>query len=222
MGVPDRGGSAGRGQATIGAQDSSGCRTPLTRRAGNWRSVNRSPRLRSSYPFVVVAIEKVDRKFAPLVGTEPEVVWAMVDFYRGTLLNKCLGLTDEQMALRSVEPSLLSLLGLLRHMTEVERYWFEEIILQETSSPIYGRGADADLNNLESAPFDEVVSRFLTSCARSRSIASGQSLDRLVPCDMFGKPVGIRWIAVHMVEEYARHCGHADLLREAIDGTAGL
>jgi len=170
----------------------------------------------------MAAIDKVERKFAPLTGTESDIAWAMLDFYRNTLLTKCQTLSDDQLMRAAVQPSPLTLLGLLRHMTEVERYWFEECILGQRGKRLYGGGTDSDLLHVHSAPADEVVHSFYAACEASRSIASDHSLDEEVWCELFAKPVSIRFIAIHMIEEYARHCGHADLLREAIDGNTGL
>ncbi len=170
----------------------------------------------------MAAVEKVERKFAPLTGTESDITWAMIDFYRNTLLTKCQRLSDDQLVRAAVEPSPLTLLGLLRHMTEVERYWFEECIMGRTREPLYGGGTDSDFRQLRSIPADAAVRRFYAACDTSRSIASDRSLDEEVWCEMFGKPVSVRFIAIHLIEEYARHCGHADLLREAIDGRTGL
>ena len=88
----------------------------------------------------MAAIDKVERKFAPLTGTESDIAWAMLDFYRNTLLTKCRTLSDDQLMRAAVHPSPLTLLGLLRHMTEVERYWFEECILgQGGMRPVWRR-----------------------------------------------------------------------------------
>jgi len=170
----------------------------------------------------VAVIDNVARTFAPLTGTEEDVAWGMLAFYRSTLLMKCQGLEDSQLRFRSVGPSKMTLLGLLRHMTEVERYWFQEVILGDKVVPYYGQDSEADFDNLDSTPVPEVVRRFHIACADSHTVAVDRSLDQDVPCEMFGKPVSIRFIAIHMVEEYARHCGHADLLREALDGSTGL
>jgi hypothetical protein len=175
----------------------------------------------ATYPLDVAATGDVHREFAPLIGTEAETVWAMVDFYRQTLLQKCGSLTDEQLVTRSVGASSLTLLGLLRHLTEVERFWFEECIGGRATRPVYGP-AGAAFDELASVPVDMVLATYVAACERSRQVVPGRSLDATVPCAYFTKPVSIRFIAVHVIGEYARHCGHADLLREAIDGTAGL
>lgn len=135
---------------------------------------------------------------------------------------KCQGLNEEHLKRRSVPPSTLTLLGLVRHMTENERYWFEECLLSRDLSPMYATddSHDGEFDDLDSTPAEEVVQRFLAVCDSSRRIVAMHALDEVAPRSVFG-PVSLRFIGMHLVDEYARHCGHADLLRQAIDGAVG-
>jgi hypothetical protein len=136
---------------------------------------------------------------------------------------KCEGLSVEQLATASVPPSTLTLLGLLRHMTIVEQYWFHKIFADEDVVPAYDSPDDPDteFNDLTGATLDEVERNFLEVCARSRDIVEGSDLFSLARAARPATPIDLRWICVHMIEEYARHNGHADLLRECIDGATG-
>lgn len=146
-----------------------------------------------------------------------------LDFHRQTLLLKCAGLTAEQLRRRAVEPSNLSLLGLLRHMVEVERAWFRRRFAGEHVEPPYSspERPDADFDDVDTADAEADYAALTQEIRLARTAARGRSLD-----DQFYNPRGrvemdLRWVYVHMIEEYARHNGHADLLRERIDGTTG-
>jgi uncharacterized damage-inducible protein DinB len=148
---------------------------------------------------------------------------AWLDFQRATLEHLCEGLADDRLKERSVPPSSLSLLGLVRHMSEVERGWFRRCMAGEEIPPMYYSDADPDddFNDLDGTPVAEAFERWRSECARSREVAAGvDSLDELAkvqrPWQKFR--VSLRWIMVHMIEEYARHNGHGDFLRERIDG----
>ncbi|MDX6264142.1 MAG: hypothetical protein QOH84_5830 [Kribbellaceae bacterium] len=141
-----------------------------------------------------------------------------LEFQRTTLLMKCGGLTPEQLALRSVPPSRLSLLGLVRHMSGVEA-WFHEyddkpdhLYFWDYSPGSTGGSAEVDVARAA----DDLAS-YQASVARSRAAVAGLSLDEVSP----GEDYTLRWIYLHMIEEYARHNGHADFLRERIDGATG-
>ncbi len=118
----------------------------------------------------------------------------------------------------------MSLLGLLRHMTFVEQIWFDERFAGNDVVYYYRRPDDREVawTELESATLDEVVDTYHRACARSDELARDYDLDEFVKEPGAGRePVDLRWIYLHMIEEYARHCGHADILRELIDGTTG-
>ena len=147
-----------------------------------------------------------------------------LDFHRVTLLLKCEGVTDEQRKRRPIESSLLSLHGLVRHMTEVEHSWFQWTLrgLEPGQSPPRywtGEGSDADFIPLDAAVWEDDLTAWQTECEASREAARGLDLDHVV--DDYGEDLSLRWIYVHMIEEYARHNGHADLIRETIDGAVG-
>ncbi|HKC28635.1 MAG TPA: DinB family protein [Jatrophihabitans sp.] len=138
-----------------------------------------------------------------------------LEFQRTTLLMKCGGLKPEQLALRSVPPSTLSLLGLIRHLSAVEA-WFHSYDGQPDHQYFwdYGSTASGDVDITRAA--DDLAS-YQASVARSRAAVAGRSLDEASP----GEDYTLRWIYLHMIEEYARHNGHADFLRERIDGATG-
>jgi uncharacterized damage-inducible protein DinB len=144
-----------------------------------------------------------------------------LDFHRDTLLWKCVGLSEAQLRERSCPPSNLSLLGLIRHMTEVEEGWFGHVAGEEPVGR-YERPdrPEADFEEVDDADAADNVAAFRAQCVRSRERVAGRSLD-----DTFVSPRGhtisLRWVYLHMIEEYARHNGHADLIRERIDGVTG-
>jgi uncharacterized damage-inducible protein DinB len=163
----------------------------------------------------------------PLTGlNERDMLRAWLEYHRETLLMKCDGLSPEQLAERSVPPSSMSLLGLVRHMTEVERNWFLRVFAGETAPPLYysDDDPDGDFDNTDPSKFDDEMAMFYETLERSREAeATGRSLDENGAVERSGGrgPVSLRWIMIHMIEEYARHNGHADLLRERIDGATG-
>ena len=148
-----------------------------------------------------------------------------LEYHRATLAWKCEGLTDAQLRERSVPPSTMSLLGLVRHMAEVERSWFRRTLDGEDAPPMYydrASNPDGDFDDVDSAPTEEGFATWQAECRRSREVAAGfTSLDDLGRGRRDGQEVSLRWVLVHMIEEYARHNGHADLLRERIDGATG-
>jgi uncharacterized damage-inducible protein DinB len=158
----------------------------------------------------------------PLVASEREMLGGWLDFHRATLVHKCAGLTEEQLKTRSCEPSTLTLLGLLRHMTEVEHGWFADFDGRRRSPIYYTEDRpDDDFDALDSASVDDVFAEFRAECDRARSTYAEHDID-----DTFtsrrGREYSMRWVVTHMIEEYARHNGHADLLRERIDGAVGV
>lgn len=155
---------------------------------------------------------------------EREVLAQYLDHYRMTLELKCEGLTAAQLAARSVPPSTLSLLGLVRHLARVEHSWWRRVIEGHAELPrLYRTDADPDLDFTGAHPDDETVAdawqSWRTEVDHAREVYAGLDLDALV--EVHGDEVEARDIVVHLVEEYARHLGHADLLRECIDGRTG-
>jgi hypothetical protein len=167
----------------------------------------------------VSVIDRVERPRRVFVGGELEILLSDLDYHRSTLLWKCEGLTDEQLRRRAVPPSELSLLGLLRHLTGAERHWFQEVPLGIEVEPIYPDAGGGQWDDILT-PAKEVVGHFQAACDESRRVAATRDLEEVLPSENFG-PVSFRFVLVHMVEEYGRHCGHADLLRESIDGAVG-
>jgi uncharacterized damage-inducible protein DinB len=164
---------------------------------------------------------QVDRGYAePLVGDERAVLDGWLDWHRATLLHKCAGLTGEQLALRAVPASNLSLLGLLRHVAEVERMWFRRKVGGENLPELYPAAVDFDDADGGSAEADYAT--LVAELAAARTAAAGVALDTEFPMPSWGRQVSLRWIYVHLIEEYARHNGHADLLRQSVDGAAGV
>jgi uncharacterized damage-inducible protein DinB len=161
------------------------------------------------------------RRDPPRVADERAMYQSWLDFHRGTLLWKCTGLTDAQLKSASVTPSKLTLLGLLRHMAEVERSWFRARAAGLTLPDLYCRDddEDGDFDNVADADIEADLVTFKAECLAADEAVHALSLDHTF--DGRNGPISLRWVYVHMIEEYARHNGHADLLRERIDGATG-
>ncbi|MGH7667369.1 MAG: DinB family protein [Candidatus Dormibacteria bacterium] len=158
-----------------------------------------------------------------LTGDERACLGGFLEDQRGILAWKCSGLSEPDLKRAAVPPSKLTLLGLVRHLAEVERVWFRTRLAGEAVGPIWRTedSPDADFEDLDDADVGEAWARWRAECEVSRSILAGlDSLDYT-----FSTPKGLRLNARamlnHMIEEYARHNGHADLLRERIDGQTG-
>jgi uncharacterized damage-inducible protein DinB len=162
-----------------------------------------------------------DRIDPPFVNAERPGLEAWLDWHRATLLSKCAGLDGEQLTRRSVPPSTLSLLGLVRHLTEVERSWFRRVLAGEDVPPLYSTddAPDDDIDGGRPENAEADLDRFLAELEAVRAVTARFDLDDVGR--RRGEPVDLRWIYVHMIEEYVRHNGHADLLRECIDGVTG-
>ncbi len=150
-----------------------------------------------------------------------------LDFHRQTLLSKCSGLTAGQLRERAAPPSTLSLLGLVRHMAEVERGWFRRRVAGEPVAQagfLYSSEADpdGDFDNVDTADPEQDFAVYLREIELSRLAAAGRELDETFFNERRNTHTSVRWVYVHMIEEYARHNGHADLLRERIDGATGM
>ena len=156
----------------------------------------------------------------PLVADEKATLAGFLDFHRDTFLWKIDGLSPDQLRIAACPPSDLTLWGLLRHLAEVDRGWFHDFDGDDLP-PLYCTEADpeGDLVVPVDADFDEDLATFRSICERSRQIVAAHSLDdqQVTP----KRTYSLRWILVHLIEEYARHNGHADLLRQAIDGATG-
>jgi uncharacterized damage-inducible protein DinB len=153
---------------------------------------------------------------------ERQMLEAWLEFHRTTLLLKCEGLDDARRKRRPVPTSKLSLHGLVRHMAEVERNWFRRVLLRDADAPTiwFDRSIeDSELVPLDDADWTADVGAWMAECDASRKAAAAHELDDTGV--RHGKPCSLRWIYAHMIEEYARHNGHADLLRELVDGQVG-
>jgi uncharacterized damage-inducible protein DinB len=169
-------------------------------------------------------IADIIRTAPPMTGGERELLEAWLEFHRATLALKCRGLDDGQLRRRSVEPSGLSLLGLVRHMAEVERHWFRGVLAgEEFDGGIYWtrEQPDGDFDDVDTADTAEAFATWRAECEAARAAAAGLPLDTVGRRLRHGSEVSLRWILIHMIEEYARHNGHADLIRERIDGATG-
>ena len=166
------------------------------------------------------------RVFPSTTAGDRQSLEEWLEFHRATLEMKCSGLSAEQLRMRSAPPSNLTLLGLMRHMARVEQGWFQEIFKGEKIEKLYRtpEARDNDFNDLEGATPEEVLATWREQCDIARRIAAEAELDDIATVPKERDPreqFSLRWIMVHMIEEYARHNGHADLLREAIDGAVG-
>ena len=163
-----------------------------------------------------------DRVDPPFEADERVTLTAFLDFQRDTLALKCQGLTDDQLRERAVPPSTLSLLGLVRHMAEVERNWFRPVLGGEEMAGIFAPGLDweASFREVSTADVAEAFRLWRAECDHARAlVAAAPSFD--VRGFRSSGYVSLRWVMTHMIEEYARHNGHADLLRERLDGSTG-
>jgi uncharacterized damage-inducible protein DinB len=168
-----------------------------------------------------MATERIE---PPLTGRERETLRDYLDFHRATLAIKCDGLSDDQLRRRSMRPSALSLLGLVRHMAEVERSWFRRVIDGQDVPLVWSPDGDFQMAYEVSG-----ATRAEAFAAWEREVEQGRRIERAAPSlDVTGvdRPSGevysLRLVMLHLIQEYARHNGHADLLREGIDGTAGV
>ena len=154
-------------------------------------------------------------------NTERDILAGFLSDRRLTLELKCSGLDAEQMARQSVPPSDLSLLGLVRHLAGVEQYWFRQVIAGEEVDRLYVGDDDEDLAFVVDADPELVDEAWATW--RSEVAFGEQLLDGSPDLGQLGqgKPVPLREVLVHLIREYAQHSGHADLLRERIDGRVG-
>ncbi|HKP41044.1 DinB family protein [Mycobacterium sp.] len=161
----------------------------------------------------------IERLTPPLDADERTTLESWLDFYRSTLALKCEGLDDHQLRTPAVSPSQLTLLGLVQHLAEVERNWFRRILVGEQAPPIYsqittGAGHDGGFELSEQATYRTAVAIWQDEIAHARRNCKSRQLDDTSP--FRDARVSLRWIYIHMIAEYARHCGHADLIRERL------
>jgi uncharacterized damage-inducible protein DinB len=164
-----------------------------------------------------------DRIGPPSFGSERDMLRAFLDYHRATLAMKCAGLGDTELRQRSMPPSTLSLLGLVRHMAEVERTWFRRVFEDNDAPMVWSDKIDfqAAYDASESTR-DEAFAAWEAEVENSRRIElEAQSLDLAGYQPRWAEQVSLRMVIVHVLLEYGRHNGHADLLREGIDGSVG-
>jgi hypothetical protein len=163
----------------------------------------------------------VDEEDLVAVAPERETLEGFLEYHRRVVGGKLRGLSEED-ARRRLVPSLTTMLGLVSHAAAVERNWFQHYLGGQPREEITGnaRGDDASWDVGADQTIGDVVAEFESACATSRQIAAGFALDETVPRDGQGR-VSVRWVYVHVIREHARHIGHADILREQIDGVTG-
>jgi uncharacterized damage-inducible protein DinB len=159
----------------------------------------------------------------PSFGTEREMLRAFLDYHRATLAMKCEGLADGELRKQSMPPSTLSLLGLVRHMAEVERAWFRRVFEDNDAPMVWSEKIDFQAAyDASTSTRDEAFAAWATEVENSRRIErEAESLDLAGYQPRWDEEVSLRMVMVHVLLEYGRHNGHADFLREGIDGTVG-
>jgi hypothetical protein len=169
-----------------------------------------------------MTVSQVERSEPRKVSDERTMLDGWLDYHRATLLRKCAGLNDDQLRRRSCPPSTLSLLGLVRHLTEVERGWFLRGVADRPDvPPIYysDDNPDGDFDDVDAADVGETFATYRRTCDEVRAAVAEATLDDMLRDG--DSRCSVRWVYLHLIEEYARHNGHADLLRERIDGATG-
>jgi hypothetical protein len=164
-----------------------------------------------------------ERPAPPVIAPEREMLRAFLDYHRATLAMKTDGLSDADLRRRSMPPSTLSLLGLVRHMAEVERMWFRRVINGEDLPLVWSDSGDFQVAyDASTATRSEAFGAWQAEIEHSRRIErEAESLDVTGYQPRWGERVSLRLVMLHLIHEYARHNGHADFLREGVDGTVG-
>jgi len=167
---------------------------------------------------------EANRASRPWVGSEGLILDAFLDFQRATLLTKCAGLSPGQLACQAVPPSNLSLLGIMRHMVDVELTFFRYGLSGERVPTVYARDdrPDAAFEEAAADSAEADYARFTRECEAARMAVAGVSLEQEFYLQNDFGPLSLRRAYNSMIEEYARHNGHADLLRQVIDGSTGI
>jgi uncharacterized damage-inducible protein DinB len=153
-------------------------------------------------------------------GSEREILEAFLDLYRDIMVAKVAGLSMEA-ARRRLVPSSTTLAGLIKHLASVEREWFRGILGQRPAEEVGVRVTDDGWGIDPDETVDDLVADYRRACDESREVAARFALEDSVPMSRLGQ-VSLRWIYVHLIEETARHAGHADILREQTDGSTGF
>ncbi len=156
----------------------------------------------------------------PGSADEQTLLAAFLDFLRSTLPLKCAGLSEQQARQQVLPSPRTTLAGLVWHLRWLEHFWFEVVLAgQLEEAPWTAADPDADWNPPAERPIGALLAEYAAACARSRQVAAGLPLDFVA--DHPKRPVSLRWVLMHMIEETARHAGHADVVRELIDGVGG-
>jgi len=165
----------------------------------------------------------VARMDEPFVASEREMLQGFLNWHRNTLLVKCSGLNEIQLALRAPPPSTLSLLGLVRHLTDVERTWFRRRFGGEAIDSLYWREdrPEAAFDDVDPTRAKQDLACLVAEWRGARGAVAALSLDHIFVSPRWGE-MSLRWAYCHMIGEYARHNGHADMLRQSIDGLTGV
>jgi hypothetical protein len=171
--------------------------------------------------LVPMTIERIEPPYVD--HDERTALRAWLDYHRATLEWKCEGLDRAGLDARPVVSSLLSLHGLVRHMAEVERHWFRRRLRGDDLPHLYcdDEHPDGDFELASDGDWPADLATWKAEIARAREIEGAAASLDVTGRLRDGEPVDLRWIMVHMIEEYSRHNGHADLIREMVDGTVG-
>jgi hypothetical protein len=163
----------------------------------------------------------IDERFmlTPESG-ERELLTTFLEFQRAALVRKCDGLTDEQLRARPVPSSNISLIGLVRHLATVERWYFQGVLAGAFPGSLFDHESDEAFNAVDAATAEDTFATWTAEVDMSRRITGELALDASGTLPT-GERLTLRWVLMHMIDEYARHLGHADIIREAIDGTTG-
>ncbi len=164
-----------------------------------------------------------ERQPIPTTGGDRELLTALLDYHRQTFAAKCEGVPPERLRERGVPPSTLSLHGLVRHLAGVERWWFRIQLAGEDAPMLFYTDDNPDLDFDFGEDADPVadLATWRAECAASGAVVAARGLDDAGTRKRDGAPISTRFVIAHMLAEYARHNGHADLLRERIDGRTG-
>jgi hypothetical protein len=154
---------------------------------------------------------------------ERTLLTTFLDYHRDTLTRKCAGLSDEQLRLHAVPSSNLTLIGLIRHLAMIEQWYLQVIIAGERPPALFTAtdDEDEDFNDIADATGEATFALWRAQVEHSRRVVADHPLDAVGVRPTTGREHSLRWVLHHMIDEYARHNGHADLIREAIDGEAG-
>ncbi len=174
----------------------------------------------------LVSSSAISRRRRPSQADERTTLVAFLRWHRETLKLKCADLAPDQLACRSVGSSALSLLGLVRHAAQSERFWFRQVMAGQECVPLFS-SPDAPDGDFDVAGADEQTVSLAFHAWQAEVAFADRFIDAASDLDTVGMepgegPVSLRWVLAHLLEEYARHNGHADLLREQIDGVVGL